>query len=205
MSAPKVVILALNPGIFHPEFQSRTGIFAPEIRDEMGSYSAWARTYPYDREEWLSRVGKNVFYLARLNFVRNWLQVRKSEHNDMLLFELYPWHSTAVTGPMRPPKDVIDAFVFQPLSEIAVDYVFAFGKPWAHLAAEQFQFPCVLRLGAGGERYGSRVPSRAVRVYELGSGQRLVVEWHRGAAGPPAADEVDLLHTALDQRLPVRA
>ncbi len=42
---PRLVILALNPGIYHSAFQSRTGLFAEEIR-HAGSYSGWARTWP---------------------------------------------------------------------------------------------------------------------------------------------------------------
>jgi hypothetical protein len=52
-------------------------------------------------------------------------------------------------------------------------------------------------LGAGGDGYGSRVASRAVRTYGLESGQRLVVEWHTGRAGPPGAAETEILRKAL--------
>jgi hypothetical protein len=40
-------------------------------------------------------------------------------------------------------------------------------------------------------------PSRAVRVYTLPCGQRLIVEWHAGGAGPPNAAETALLRKAL--------
>jgi hypothetical protein len=54
------------------------------------------------------------------------------------------------------------------------------------------------RSGArDGIDYGSRVRSRAVRVYALPSGQRLVVEWYTGSAGPPSAAETELLRAAL--------
>ena len=43
------------------------------------------------------------------------------------------------------------------------------------------------------------IPDRAVRVDALPSGQRLVVEWHKGSAGPPSAAEVDVLTTALTE------
>src|SRR4051794_11146368 len=43
-TAPKAVFLGLNPGRAYPEFQSREGIFAEEIR-KMGSYQAWAKTW----------------------------------------------------------------------------------------------------------------------------------------------------------------
>ena len=97
-------------------------------------------------------------------------------------------HSTGVTGSMRPPPDIVDRFVWQPLSEFAMPFVFAFGREW-DTAAKALDLPCVRQLGRGGEDYGSLVASRSVRVYELPSGQRLVVEWHSGSAGPPNAIE----------------
>ncbi len=42
---PAAVVLSLNPGIARLDFQSRHGIFADEIRS-LGSYSAWASTFP---------------------------------------------------------------------------------------------------------------------------------------------------------------
>jgi hypothetical protein len=115
----------------------------------------------------------------------------------MVMFELFPWHSTAVTGPIRPPAWVIDEFLWQPITELGVDHVFAFGRPWEGVAKE-LGLHCVGVLGLGGEHYGSSVPSRAVRVYKLPGGeQRLVVEWHSGSAGPPNAAEVELLRDAL--------
>jgi hypothetical protein len=54
------VFLALNPGVSHPEFQHRDGIFAEEIR-QLGSYHAWAAGWPYLRhppagQEWAEPV-----------------------------------------------------------------------------------------------------------------------------------------------------
>jgi hypothetical protein len=193
---PRMVILGLNPGQYFPAMQARTCMFAEEIR-RAGSYSSWAATHPYDREPWWSfRGGRNTYFTSRLRFAANWLDDPSVTHNDMLIFELYPWHSTAVTAPIRPPGDVIDQFVWLPVSEIDTAYVFAFGKHWASLA-EQLNLPTVACLGHGGEPYGSQVPSRAVRVHPLPSGQLLVIEWHAGSAGPPRRDETELLHRRL--------
>lgn len=52
----------------------------------------------------------------------------------MLLFELYPWHSTSVTAAIRPPAEIIDQFVWQPIAELPAQEVFAFGAPWTRLA-----------------------------------------------------------------------
>src|SRR4051812_42794571 len=48
---PKAVFLALNPGKADVDFQSRTGIFADQIR-AAGSYSAWAASWPYFCDPW---------------------------------------------------------------------------------------------------------------------------------------------------------
>ncbi|MDG4823283.1 hypothetical protein O7635_15615 [Asanoa sp. WMMD1127] len=116
---------------------------------------------------------------------------------DLLIMELYPWHSTSITAPMAPPPEVIDRFVWQPIADINVTDVFAFGRPW-QAVAERLGLPLTASLGAGGHPYGSGVASRAVRTYALPSDQRLVIEWHAGSAGPPSAAETTLLRRALD-------
>lgn len=196
---PRVVVLALNPGIYQPDMQSRGGPFAGEIRQH-GSYSQWVLSHPYDRDPWVARHGVNRFYTARRAFTRRWLGDPNAGYDDMVMFELFPWHSTAVTAPMRPPWDVIDEFVWQPIAELGVEHVFAFGRPWEGVAKD-LGLRCVSALGLGGKDYSSRVPSRAVRVYELPQGgPRLVVEWHCGGAGPPNLEEVELLRRALGAR-----
>ncbi|MET7669566.1 anti-phage DNA glycosylase Brig1 [Micromonospora luteifusca] len=194
---PRMVVLGLNPGEFRPPFQARGGIFAGEIA-EHGSYSRWATTCPYNRPPWTlpQNMGKNRYYLARLGFTRRWLQDSSADHRDLLIFECYPWHSKALTAPLRPPPEVIEEFVWQPIAELPVRDVFAFGRSWDGIA-QALKLPLTGRLGLGGTDYGSKVPSRAVRTYGLPSGQRLVVEWHSGAAGPPSAKETALLREAL--------
>jgi hypothetical protein len=189
-------VLGLNPGHYSPGLQSRTGTFATEIR-EFGPYSAWIRTHPYDRDPWLALHGPNRYYRARLEFVRRWLGDPAAGHHDMLIFELYPWHSTPITGPMRPPPDVITKFVWEPIGELTMRHVFAFGAAWAHLAAGPLRLRQVATLGRGGRDYGSRVPSRTVGLFELPSGQLLVAESHVGGAGPPSRDELERLREAL--------
>ncbi|MDH6465056.1 hypothetical protein M2302_005257 [Micromonospora sp. A200] len=194
---PRMVVLGLNPGEYRQRFQSREGIFADEIR-EAGSYSRWSTTCPYNRPPWTlpHQMGRNRYYQARLQFTRRWLQDPSADHPDLLIFECYPWHSKAITAPLRPPPEVIDEFIWQPIAELPVQDVFAFGRPWNDLA-QALGLPQKGSLGSGGTDYGSAVPSRAVRAYSLPSGQRLVVEWHAGAAGPPSAKETALLREAL--------
>ncbi|MFC0003616.1 anti-phage DNA glycosylase Brig1 [Micromonospora siamensis] len=194
---PRMVVLGLNPGAFHSRFQGRDGIFAEEIRRHF-SYSRWATTCPYNRPPWTlpHEMGDNKYYKARLEFTRRWLQDPGADHRDLLIFECYPWHSTSINAPLKPPPEVIDEFVWQPVAELPVQDVFAFGRPWDDLA-QVLGLRETSRLGSGGPDYGSSVASRAVRVYALPSGQRLVVEWHAGSAGPPSAMETALLRHEL--------
>ncbi|MET7805037.1 anti-phage DNA glycosylase Brig1 [Micromonospora chersina] len=192
---PRMVVLGLNPGEYRPRFQSRDGIFAAEIK-KYGCYSRWETTCPYDRPPWTDAMGGNRYYRARLQFTRNWLQDPTADHRDLLIFECYPWHSKSITAPLRPPPEIIDEFVWQPIAELPVEEVFAFGRPWDDLA-QALGLPVTDKLGAGGSRYGSAVASRAVRAYGLPSGKRLIVEWHSGSAGPPSAKETGLLRDAL--------
>jgi hypothetical protein len=135
-SEPRLVIMGLNPGYFDPPHQARDGMFADEIRDEYGSYSAWARSCPYDRDPWTAAHGPNNYFRSRLNFTRTWLDDAAATMNDMLVVELYPWHSARVTSAMHPPADVLTAFVWEPLAELAVRHYFAFGRPWVAAATE---------------------------------------------------------------------
>jgi len=194
-ATPAIVVLGLNPGQYQPHFQARSGLFANQIR-EAGAYSRWAATGPYASTSWTSVMGPNRFHSARLRFARDWLDRPALNLPELVIFECYPWHSTAVTAPMKPAIDVIESFVWQPIAEVPVREVFAFGRPWAHVA-DALGLPIIDKLGAGGRPYGSAVPSRAVRVHELASGQRLVVEWHSGGAGPPNTAETRLLRQEL--------
>ncbi|MPR00213.1 hypothetical protein GB931_20295 [Modestobacter sp. I12A-02628] len=193
---PRMVLLGLNPGQYLPDLQARDGLFAEEIR-AAGSYSAWARSAPYDRDPWLARYGPNRFYRGRRGFTRRWLGDPAAGYNDMLLWELYPWHSTAVVGRMSPPPHLIRQFVWDPIADIDVRYVFAFGAPWAQLAESDLKLQPAGVFGRGGRDYGSTVASRSVRVFELSSRQLLVTESHAGSAGPPSTDEVERLRDAL--------
>jgi hypothetical protein len=201
LGEPKAVVLGLNPGRYHPEFQSRAGIFAGEIRS-CGSYTAWATTGPYVRPPWTDRMGRNRYFAARLGFAGRLADIEDPQPNDLLVFELYPWHSIKVTARMRPPSELIERFVWQPISELDVSHVFAFGREWDHLASG-LRLPQVAALGSGGLDYGSTVATRAVRIYRLRSGQHLVVEWHSGSAGPPGLQETVLLRDAVQRSTPV--
>jgi hypothetical protein len=193
--SPRLVILGLNPGDASLEFQGRHGIFADQIR-RLGSYSAWAARHPYLGDAWTRGKGPNRFWRARLKFARTWLQDPDLEAQDLLGLELYPWHSKGVTSAMRPPDDVLGAFVWRPLAELPVTDIFAFGAEWSR-ALQRLGMTPIDHLGRGGRTWGSSVPSRTVLVYAAPSKQRLIVAWHSGSAGPPRSDETERLRDAL--------
>jgi hypothetical protein len=132
---PRAIVFGLNPGQFFLRMRSRHRVFACGVR-EYGSYSGCAATHPYDQEPWLSfRGGRNRYVTSRLRFAADWLS-QSLCHIELLIFEMCPWRSTAVTGPMRPPAEIIDWFVWQPAAEIDTEYVFAFGQRWTDIAEE---------------------------------------------------------------------
>jgi hypothetical protein len=191
------VMLGLNPGVSYPAYQHRHGVLAEEIR-AIGCFSEVFRTHPVNREPWLTDIGPVGYLRNRVAFMRRWLEDDSLSDGHLLTFELYPWHSKRVTAAMRPEPDIIESMVFEPISEIGVRHVFAFGAPWFHLL-DGLDLPRRLTLGAGGEAYGSAVPSRSVAVYER---ERfcIVAEKHAGSAGPPSASETALLKEALGNR-----
>jgi hypothetical protein len=63
---------------------------------------------------------------------------------------------------MQPDADIVDRYIWQPLSEIDVPIIFAFGSPWIHAAQ------------ATGLR--EVLISDVVRTFTLRSGQRLAIQ-----------------------------
>jgi hypothetical protein len=207
----RMVILGLNPGDYKERLQARDGMYAEEVR-KLGSYSKWAATNPYLRDPWIAKkdsgpnvYGVNGYHTNRLAFARRWLDDSNLPESSVILLELYPWHSTGVTGPMQPAPDIIRRYVWEPLDELTnVNDIFAFGKPWSSLIErlrnnqiDKGELQLVDILGKGGRDYGSSVASRSVRVYCRPSGKRIIVEWHSGSAGPPSAEETSKLKNAL--------
>ena len=193
---PAGVFLALNPGRAHLDFQGRSGLFADEIR-RYGSYSAWAATWPYLRDPWVETMGPNRHHTSRLAFLRTWTGQPTLTADAMVAFELYPWHSTAVTAAMRPDPGVVREFVWQPIRELGAP-VFAFGKPWFGLLEDGLGLQAVDRLGAGGRPYRTEVPSRAVLVLRSEDGPVVIAEQHVGSAGPPRRSETRVLREAIE-------
>lgn len=189
--APAMVMLGLNPGHADLAFQGPEGLYTQTIRAT--SYSQWAAAGPYTDQEWETVHGRNVYQRNRLTFARRWHDKPELQSEDLLFVELYPWHSRQVTGLIRPPDSVLREWVWNPLADIEVEHVFAFGKPWLHAAQR-------LGLGAGHEvQVPWAVRSRSAVVFALPSSQQLVVLHQPGYAGPPGAADTERLQTALQR------
>jgi len=199
--SPAGVCLALNPGAAligkdnEPDFQSRDGIFAQDIR-RVGTFGAWAATWPYFGEVWTSRIGPSRHHRNRLAFLQHWHNDPSLTADAMVAFELYPWHTTSVATAIRPDPDTIRHLVWEPIWELGNPPVFAFGAAWFDLL-ESLGLRELLRLGKGGLPYGSAVESRTVAVFRDRTGIEVVAEKHSGGATPPSADEVERLRDAL--------
>ena len=192
------VFLALNPGRADLRFQSRNGLFADEIRENGGSYAAWAATWPYLRDPWVAANGWNRHHSARLRFLRDWVGDEDLPASAMTTFELYPWHSTHITGRLGGPEthEIVSENVWKPVAELEAP-VFAFGARWfAHLEATP-GLRVVARLGKDGTCYGSKAKSRAVIVLQDDNGLSVIAEKHSGGAGPPSSEETTLLRKAV--------
>lgn len=198
----RMVFLGLNPGRPRPTAQSRQGTYAKEIRD-LGSYRAWAATWPYLRSSDVDVWGKNVFHDARFTFLRRWYEDETLLHHNMLNWELYPWHSKKVQGSrMRPPVDTIRRFVWEPLAETGARWIFAFGADW-YDQLRQLGLKQLLHLGAGGDPYPTETKAKAfrqVRVYEGPSDAFVIAMSTASSASPPGEKETRILKEELRRR-----
>lgn len=198
----RMVFMGLNPGSPRPAAQSRTGTYAEEIRD-LGSYRAWAATWPYLRDRDLEDWGRNVFHDARYRFMKRWYGDSTLEHRHMLNWELYPWHSKKVQGSrMRPPIDVIREFVWEPVAATGAKWIFAFGSDW-YEQLDQLGLAQLVHLGHRGEPYPTETKPRAyrqVRVYEGPADSFVVAMSTASAAAPPKDREAEILREELGRR-----
>jgi len=186
---PRLIVLGLNPGPAYPDLQSWDGIWARRIAEE--SYSrCFRRSHAEDPETWRQRHGRESRYWGNLTrFLQRWLSDPTATHQDILNMELYPWHSAKLSAPIKVPASIIDKFVLQPLSEISVKEIFAFGADWFRhvttlpsLREVRVFRPRELHL-ADSDKHGWRLA-----VYELPSKQHLILSAQTGYAGPPGTD-----------------
>jgi hypothetical protein len=177
--------------------QAATGVLADEIR-RMGSYRAWAASWPYLRDVWVKHKGSNRHHNSRLEFMRRWWNEPELKAQDMLSFELFPWHSARLTAPIRPDPGVIRKYVFEPIEELGTPPIFAFGADWLSMLGDHLRLPIRARLGVGGHPYPTQVADRAAVAFSLPSGATVIAVKQRGYAGPPSALETVLLREALE-------
>jgi hypothetical protein len=98
---------------------------------------------------------------------------------------------------MQPDPGIVREFVWQPIRELGAP-VFAFGAPWFGLLEDGLGLQVVDRLGVGGRRYQTEVPSRAVLVLRDQDGPVILAEKHLGGAGPPRRSEALVLREAIE-------
>lgn len=212
---PKAILLALNPGNafmgkerwmgrqLMPDLQSRRGRFAQQIRENDSSYTKWARQ-PLD---WPTLNGGSThpFVTSRMRFVSDWIAEEVVQPDEVVWFDLYPWHSKSWSSiDVRPPevRNLIEKYVAQPIAALNPDWTFAFGKPWFDVLPA-IGFDEVVEIGgAGMDRWDNQTPSRVVGVFESReSGCRVIAMRHSGSAGPPKHSEVASLRELLMPRI----
>jgi hypothetical protein len=161
------VALGLNPGPADIRFQGAGGVFAREY-EEMGGFSAWAVTEPYLREPWVRGHPRNRYHENLRAFARRWLDDPSVRSRDVLVFELYPWHSDAATAAFSPDADLVEEFIWRPVSEVDVGEVFAIREAWQRHAE---------RLGLPEQPFELMFTdkTRRARFFKLPSSQRLIV------------------------------
>jgi hypothetical protein len=214
---PKAILLALNPGNAFmgaqtwmgkqpmPDLQSRQGRFAQEIKECNGSYTTWARG-PFDWPA-LNGGSKHPFVTSRMRFANDWVLDDTVQPDEVVWFDLYPWHSKSWSSIDVRPADVrnlIDKYVAQPIAALDSNWTFAFGKPWFDVLPA-IGFDKVLEIsGANGDSWENQTPSRIVAVFVSRiSACRVIAMRHSGSAGPPKQSEVASLRKLLDSRLEI--
>jgi hypothetical protein len=180
---PRIVMLGLNPGIGFDGLQSQGGLWANRIAAK-GYSQCFERSPAEDPNGWLTECGGPSLYWSKaIRFAQRWLGDASAGVHDILNMELYPWHSRLANGAMRVPPEFAKEFVFDPISEIDAELVFAFGADWFATAA---------RMGLSVSKEFSneelQSPAKArwrLSVFDLTQDQKLVVSSQAGYAGPP--------------------
>ncbi len=189
---PRLVALGLNPGPADLRFQGRGGVFAEEY-ERLGGFSNCAATEPYLRDPWRAAHGRNRYHDNLKMFARTWVDDPALRSRDVLVLELYPWHSDRTTATIAPPMELIDEFVWQPIAELDLPEVIAIGSAWQLVAQH-------LGLSERPLEVDFTDRTRRARAFELPSGQRLAVTWHQASNSPPNSADARALRRALRRR-----
>lgn len=200
---PRAVFLTLNPGRAAPDFQYATGRFASNIA-RRGSYAAWAATWPYATPAWTDVMGGNGHARAMLQFARRWHEDASLRLADVVLFELYPWHSTRFdSNRCDVDPELLREYVFEPIESFdpAVP-VFAFGAPWMKLLeanADRWGMTVVDRLGSPQRPWPGRSPTRRALALRTAAGRLVLTVRQQGTARPPGDSETAVLRKLARQ------
>ena len=198
VAEPRLVFLGLNPGIGYDVLQGADGLWTKRIAD-IGYSRCFDRSPADDPESWIRLHRKPSRYWENIiRFTKRWLDAPSAGMPEILNFELYPWHSAKIVGYMKPPAQLLQQFVWNPVQETPVSAVFAFGKVWFGVCRE-LQLEEVAYFGPDAD---FRVPGSDMWHWRLGlfrlpSKQLVVVSSQQGFAGPPGAAGVEILRNVV--------
>lgn len=212
---PRAIMLALNPGNAFmgaeswmgrqpmPDLQSRQGRFAQEIRECNHSYTKWARR-PFDWPT-LNGGSPHPFVTSRMRFVNDSISGESVEPDEVVWFDLYPWHSkswSSINVRDAAAQNLIGMYVAQPIAALNSDWTFAFGKPWFDVLPV-IGFEKIAEIGGDrSDRWENQTPSRRVGVFASRDlGCQIIAMRHSGSAGPPKQSEVASLRNQLESTL----
>jgi hypothetical protein len=198
--SPRLVLLGLNPGIGHQNLQGPDGAWSQRIKKE--SYSrCFQRSPPEDPIIWKeNNGGKGSAYWQKLiRFTKTWLQDDYAGIEDILNFELYPWHSKKLTDTISVPPEIVSRYVIEPLRELGSREVFGFGAPWFRVVDGLPDLFRKIRILEGAELNDNKNANSGWRlgVFDLGADMRFVVSAHKGSAGPRRAELIETMREVV--------
>jgi len=198
-SEPRLVFLGLNPGVGYDELQGDNGIWTRRIA-EVGYSRCFERSPEDDRENWVQLHGKRSrYWINIIRFTRLWLGDDGAGMPDILNLELYPWHSAKITGSMKPPARLLQEFVWDPIEEVPVGEVFAFGRYWLDVCRD-LELEEVVYFGPGADPVpGSDMHHWRLGLFRLPSGQLVVTSSQEGFAGPPNEERTAIMREVLER------
>jgi hypothetical protein len=143
-----------------------------------------------------------------MQFANDWIIGDLVESDEVVWFDLYPWHSKSWSSIDVRAADVqklIDMYVAQPIAALNSDWVFAFGKAWFDVLPA-IGFEKVVEIGGTcADHWENQTPSRKVAVFENSVTECQIIGMrHSGSAGPPKRSEVASLRDHLESRLTTR-
>ena len=131
-AAPGVVLMGLNPGRVTEAFQHRGGLFPTEINERYdASWASWAKSSPYARDPWETRVGRNAYWSSARSFVEAWAGGPIPDAATVC-FELYPWHSRSwQTHRFQIDEGIVREFILDPIASVPrIKWALGKGKSW---------------------------------------------------------------------------